>query len=148
MLLRDNQCHNDGTCKKHLRKEVCIMTKEEFNSLSNQERVDLLNKYVGKTTNFKEDNQFSWSYATSNTSFVKDGSLYISTSENTKDQKSETEKKAMFLFNRRTDTTEKHLRVVIDDTYADMLELEQAETGMSKTEIVNYALYKYYEDDK
>ena len=52
------------------------MTKEEFNNLSNQERVDLLNKYVGKTTNFKEDNQFSWSYATSNTSFVKDGSLY------------------------------------------------------------------------
>ena len=107
-----------------------MMTKEEFNNLSNQERVDLLNKYVGKTNNFKEDNQFSWSY------------------ENTKDQRSETEKKAMFLFNRRSDTTKKHLRIVIDDTYADMLELEQSETGMSKTEIVNYALYKYYGGDK
>lgn len=125
-----------------------MMTKEEFNNLSNQERVDLLNRYVGKTNNFKEDNQFSWSYATSNTSFMKNGSLYISTSENTKDQRSETEKKAMFLFNRRSDTTKKHLRIVIDDTYADMLELEQSETGMSKTEIVNYALYKYYGGDK
>ena len=66
----------------------------------------------------------------------------------TKDQRSETEKKAMFLFNRRSDTTKKHLRIVIDDTYSDMLELEQSETGMSKTEIVNYALYKYYGCDR
>ena len=40
------------------------MTKNEYLNLTNSERVNFLNKYIGKTKKCKEENEFVWGFAT------------------------------------------------------------------------------------
>lgn len=40
------------------------MKKEEYLSLSNEEKIDFLNRYLGRTKDCKEENDFVWAFAT------------------------------------------------------------------------------------
>lgn len=55
------------------------MKKEEYLSLSNEEKIDFLNNYLGRTKACKEENDFVWAFATSHSyhKFDKDNKKYI-----------------------------------------------------------------------
>lgn len=58
------------------------MKKEEYLSLSNEEKIDFLNRYLGRTKNCKEENDFVWAFATSHSyhKYDKDNKKYVSLS--------------------------------------------------------------------
>lgn len=59
------------------------MNKEEYLSLSNKEKIDFLNRYLGRTKNCKEENDFVWAFATGHSyhKYDKDNKKYVALSD-------------------------------------------------------------------
>lgn len=59
------------------------MKKEEYLSLSNEEKIDFLNNYLGRTKECKEENDFVWAFATSHSyhKYDKDDKRYVALSD-------------------------------------------------------------------
>lgn len=59
------------------------MNKEEYLSLSNNEKIDFLNRYLGRTKNCKEENDFVWAFATGHSyhKYDKDNKKYVALSD-------------------------------------------------------------------
>lgn len=120
------------------------MNKEEFDNLTNKEKVDLLNRYVGKTNEFKENNEFSWSYATTHTSFVKKDGAYVEDNVSMKHLKDENKEKIIYSF-RKEDKKKTSFQMV--ESFCNKLDKEKEKTGITKSELINYLLYQYFKED-
>lgn len=59
------------------------MKKEEYLSLTNSEKIEFLNKYLGRTKYCKTENEFVWAYATKHAfqKYDKDQKKYVELSE-------------------------------------------------------------------
>lgn len=59
------------------------MKKEEYLSLTNSEKIEFLNKYLGRTKDCKTENEFVWAYATKHSfqKYDKDQKKYVELSE-------------------------------------------------------------------
>lgn len=53
------------------------MTKDEFRKLSNAERINFLNGYLGRTKDCDSENQFVWAFAVRNTDCKKVDNKYV-----------------------------------------------------------------------
>lgn len=136
------------------------MKKEEFDNLSNEKKIEILNRYIGKTKEFSIENDFSWSYATTHCQFTKNGNIYMPLNESEiqaeierqeeNKKKKELKEKAIYLFERKMNMKKEQkskTKICIDNIYLEKLKKEEEETGLSKTELVNYALHKYFKDN-
>lgn len=65
------------------------MTKEEYVSLSNAEKVEFLNSYRGRTKNCKDENEFVWGFAIKHANYTFDGKEYIEMTAEVLDQEKE-----------------------------------------------------------
>lgn len=117
------------------------MKKEEYDKLKNFEKVNFLNRYQGKTKEFSTDNDFSWSYATSNCKFVKDGNLFVAKDGQ---EKNEYEEKILKAFEYKSKSKRK-VNVTLVEEYIDKISEEKEGTAFSTSDIINFALYKYFE---
>lgn len=122
------------------------MKKEEYLKLSNDEKVNMLNQYTGKTKEFKEEHDFSWTYATDHCNCAKVDGKYISF-ENVKSNKyQDREEKDKFIIDMRQKEKRKICVFILDDLI-DKIDMEKRISVYSKTEIINYALYKYFKEN-
>ena len=53
------------------------MTKDEFRKLSNAERINFLNGYLGRTKICDKENEFVWAFAVRNTDCKKVDNKYV-----------------------------------------------------------------------
>lgn len=70
------------------------MKKEEYLSLTNSEKIEFLNKYLGRTKDCKTENEFVWAYATKHAfqKYDKDQKKYVKLSEDEIQKQKEVEK--------------------------------------------------------
>lgn len=107
------------------------MTKEEYVSLSNAEKVAFLNSYRGRTKNCKDENEFVWGYAIKHANYTFDGKEYIEMTAEVLDQ--EKEKKA-------TKTPTKRVSKKANDTIFTEQELEDIRKLLkNKDSILSFA---------
>lgn len=116
------------------------MKKEEFDNLNNTDKVNFLNEYVGRSNDFKNENDFSWTYATTHTNYIKKDGRYME--ETFKKEVSKIE----IIYSFRTEEKKK-VSLQITENNLKKLEEEKKRNGLSKTEIINYLLYKYFNSE-
>lgn len=70
------------------------MKKEEYLLLTNSEKIEFLNKYLGRTKDCKTENEFVWAYATKHAfqKYDKDQKKYVELSEDEIQKQKEVEK--------------------------------------------------------
>lgn len=116
------------------------MKKEDFDNLNNTDKVNFLNEYVGRSNDFKSENDFSWTYATTHTHYIKKDGRYME--ETFKKEASKIE----IIYSFRTEEKKK-VSLQITENNLKKLEEEKKRNGLSKTEIINYLLYKYFNSE-
>lgn len=122
------------------------MKKEEYLQLSNEEKINMLNQYTGKTKEFKEEHDFSWTYATDHCSCGKVDGKYISLENIESNKYQDREEKDNFIIGMRKKEKRKVCVFILDDLI-DKINMEKETSVYSKTEIINYILYKYFKDN-
>ena len=127
-------------------KECENMKKEEYDKLNNNEKIDILNKYIGKTKEFQSENDFSWSYATDHCEWAKIDGKYVAYNPNgIKPNLTDIQKKAIALLEMKKFDT-KRITVDIPEKYLQQINKEVETTGLKKTDIIKYIFYKYFEE--
>lgn len=121
------------------------MKKEEYLQLSNEEKIEMLNQYTGKTKEFKEEHDFSWTYATDHCKCAKVDGRYISIENMKSNKNQDREDKDNFIIGMRNKERKKVCVFLLEDLI-DKIDQEKKTSVYSKTEIINYILYKYFEE--
>lgn len=113
------------------------MTQKEFEQLTNNEKLNYINNYVGDTARFSKENEFSWSTATRLTKAKRKDGKYVFDDDNTKE-----ENKYEILYKLQKGEKVK-TTININKEIDEMLEQKKEEDNLTKTELINYCLYKY-----
>lgn len=116
------------------------MKKEEFDNLNNTDKVNFLNEYVGRSNDFKNENDFSWTYATTHTDYIKKDGKYM------EEVFVKEVPRLEVIYGFRTEQKKK-VSLQITENNLKKVEEQKKKSGLSKTEIINYALYKYFESE-
>ena len=117
------------------------MKMEEYDLLTNDEKLVILNKYRGKTKDFQHDNEFSWTYATEHCDWIKQDGKYVALPDGTLSEEDE----KILIIHKLNLEQRKKINVLLTDKYAEQFEEEKILNGFSRSNIINYLLYKYFE---
>ena len=117
------------------------MKMEEYDLLTNDEKLVILNKYRGKTKDFQHDNEFSWTYATEHCDWIKQDGKYVAPPDGTLSEEDE----KILIIHKMNLEPRKKINVLLTDKYAEQFEEEKILNGFSRSDIINYLLYKYFE---
>lgn len=116
------------------------MTREEFEKMTDDQKLNYINQYIGDTMRFSKENNFSWTTAIKLTrNAVKINGQYVFG----QDQEDENVYELLFKL-QRGERLKYHLN--LNKEVVEMLEKESQRTQWTKTEIVNYCLYKYLKE--
>lgn len=123
------------------------MSMETFNAMTNTERVEYLNNYVGKTKQFQEDNEFSWTYATNHCEYVKEGSMFVPKEEVSSNVFQEVEEDWSIIKQYRNGKkVQKYFRFT--EVFVDELKSYAKTHGMTDNELALCAIKKYMNANK
>lgn len=122
------------------------MLRKEFEQLTNEKQLKHLNNYIGDTARFSQENDFSWSTATKLANAVKiDGQYVLNTNAKITENIKQKENIYETLFYLQRNNKVK-CSVNLNDEVVEMLNNKVNETNWTKTEIINYCLYKGLKD--
>ena len=94
------------------------MKMEEYDLLTNDEKLVILNKYRGKTKDFQHDNEFSWTYATEHCDWINQDGKYVAPPDGTLSEEDE----KILIIHKMNLEPRKKINVLLTDKYAEQFE--------------------------
>ena len=123
------------------------MTKDQYLNLPNEDKVEFLNKYQGKAKECQEDNDFSWSFATSHCAFVKRGNVFYSDEETEIKEINYDDKDLLMIMKMRKEKKVPKTYRISESILSELKEFAKGNL-LKENEIVMCALKEYMEKRK